>query len=307
MKTAKIEIFKPGVYGESKSRIWSNSEVLELVDNYDPNYRRAPVILGHNDYNGEKPAYGWVKSLEINDNAIVEAVIEFEDELEELIKKGRYKNVSIEVVKNIQDFDYNSEVEGPYLLAVALLGGSQPAVSGLKPVEFEIKELRKKDGIESISFSQDFISNLNDRNTNKKQAKKDDTINKKYKEQFMELEKLKEELEKERQKFKLEKEEFSKKVKEFEAKVAKYERDREIAEFIAENRDKITPALEEQFKKFATDLNKEQFEAYKEQFKQLIEQYDLSVLRKEVTGGENKKPEQEDFSTEALKDLEKLK
>jgi hypothetical protein len=90
----KIQIFKAGKYGESSNRVWNDEEVKQLKDNYDFNFRRAMVKLGHDGFlENEKPAVGWVESLSINDKGILEANVNFiDDEVKNI--KDKYINVS---------------------------------------------------------------------------------------------------------------------------------------------------------------------------------------------------------------------
>jgi hypothetical protein len=140
----RIEIFKAGKYGETAGRIWSDDEVRQMAQNFDPSFRRAPVKLGHDGLlDGEKPAVGWVKALNFNEEKkVLEADVEFiDDEIPNI--KDKYINVSIEAVKNIEKYDANAPMTGAYLLGVALLGSSQPAVAGLEPVKFSKENVER--------------------------------------------------------------------------------------------------------------------------------------------------------------------
>jgi len=327
MKTAKIEIFKAGRYGDNERRIWNDREVTELVENYDPAYRSAPIILGHNDWNGEKPAYGWVQSLEKNDKGVVVATIEYNDELEELVKQKKYKNVSVEVVKKIELYDLDSDKEGAYLLAVAFLGGSQPAVQGLKPVEFS-KE--KAEYVASIDFTIDSEpkkqteeqkeevkpTTTNVTKQEKQESFKNDTINKNEKGVNMtpeQVEAFKQDLQKEYEAKMAQLDEKFAKLEEKEKELQKQEfemkRKADIEAFITANKAKFTPALKEKFESFALGLDDKAFEAYKEQFKAMPD-INTEALQDEVTGGANESKKgitPEDFAKEAHEDLKAIK
>ena len=320
MKRAKIQIFKPGIYGQSPSRQWTEEEVKVLVKNYDEKYRKAPIILGHNDWNGEKPAYGWVKALSY-DNGIVVADIEYSDELKKLVDEKKYQNVSIEVVKNIQAYDNQAPVNGGYLLAVAFLGGSQPAVAGLEPVKFNIEDKQFVESFEYEGFivSQDTEHQETFTKPQNQTPQKNDTINENNdKGVFMtkeELQKLSAQVEQRAKELDEKFAMLAQKEKEFEAKVAKFEaeqkefkRMREIESFLNENEKHLTPALKEQFVSFAKKLDDELFESYKEQFKKSIENFSKDNLTGEANfaNTDSEDNDVEDFEAEALKDLEAL-
>jgi len=157
MKTAKIEVFKAGMYGQDEARIWSQEEVQDIIDNYEPDYRSAPVILGHNGWDGEeKPAYGWATGFSLNDNNILIADIEYNDDLGELVKNKMYSRVSMELTKKIEMYDMIGGKTGPYALAIALLGSNQPAVSGLEPISFSVEDKKFGVSIEFESKSENF-------------------------------------------------------------------------------------------------------------------------------------------------------
>jgi hypothetical protein len=318
MKTAKIEIFKKGRYGDSESRIWSDREVDELVDNYDTGFRSAPIILGHNSLwsETEKPAMGWVQKLEKNSKGIVEAIIEYNEELEELVKKKKYKNVSIEVVKKIELIDEEADKEGAYLLAVAFLGGSQPAVSGLKPVEFSADY---KKYASNFTFDADLNPQSEPQQKEQMQSeaqtvkeggeadpKKDDTIqhnNTQGAEMTVEQLKAKEtELAQMQADLSAKEAELAQKEEHFKAEAKK----REIAQFIADNQKKILPTEKDSIEDFMTKLDDDALEAFK---KQITARADLKIFD-ELTDGKNEDAHLDTdakFALQAKKDLDALK
>ena len=183
MKTAKIEVFKAGVYGDSEARIWSQEEVQDIVSNYDASYRNAPVILGHNDWDGkEKPAYGWATDFSINDENVLIAEIEYNDELGEMIKNKMYSRVSMELTKKIEIYDRVGGKTGAYALAIAFLGSNQPAVSGLAPISFSAEDGQNGESFEFVPEEPQeeapkvIIDDNSEEHFNTEIPEKDDTI-----------------------------------------------------------------------------------------------------------------------------------
>ena len=267
----RIHIFKSGNYGDSKARQWTNEELKQMVSNYDFGYRRAMVKIGHDGlFSDEKGAVGWVGSLEYKEDnkgrGNVYAVVDFKDEDIPKIK-DRYINVSVEVVKDISVYDKETDKQGAYLLGVALLGSSQPAVPELEPVQFS------KEGLEvyqtQIVFENDF------------------NITKYSKGDNMDIEELKRK-----------NEELQNKLQEF----AQKERAGQIEQFISANADKIIPAVKGELQEFCLNLSDEQLET----FKKIIDKMPKVAVFENMEG-EEPKPKDSDVIDKALEDLEIFK
>ena len=275
----KIHIFKAGNFGETSSRKWNNDEVKQLVNNYDFNFRRAMVKLGHDGFlEEEKPAIGWVKGLEVEDkNGVsnVYAIVDFNDnEIKNI--KDKYINVSIEAVKNIEEYDQNTDKRGAYLLGVALLGSSQPAVPSLEPITFSSE--KNTEGFKNIiSFENSFF----------KETKKDDTINKK-KELDMQIE------------------EYQKKVEELENRLQTFtekEKKAKISDFVSKFSKKIIPAVKDDLEAFCMNLEETQLE----EFEKILDKLPEVGVFKEIKDEEPKGKNTMSAYNEALKDLEAYK
>lgn len=114
--------------GEWNGKSITKDFLQQLVDNYDPLFFYAPVVVTHKE--NDKPldeAVGWVESLEL-DGDILYANIDPTPKFFELVKLGKYRNVSPEVYPNLMD-------KGPYLRRVSLLGADVPAQKGLPPIK----------------------------------------------------------------------------------------------------------------------------------------------------------------------------
>jgi len=130
-----MEILRPGHWND-----WDfpADYLRELQASYDPDVREAPITQGHPHPLGEeKPAYGWVKKLELRpfgddpdvDDISVWALVELGEEAEGWIEERKFPKRSVGIS---EDSPYPGI---PYLSHVALLGASNPAVSSLTEVE----------------------------------------------------------------------------------------------------------------------------------------------------------------------------
>jgi cytochrome c553 len=280
----KIQIFKAGRYGESSNRIWNDEEVAELQNNFDNSFRRAPVKLGHDGFlENEKPAVGWVEDLELN-NGVLEANVNFaDDEIKNI--KDKYINVSVEVVKHIEEYDKETDKRGSYLLGVALLGSSQPAVAGLAPVKFSKDSETKEENF--------YTTDLGIEKADLFQTKKDDTI---------QLNKQGEnEMQEKLEAFKKQNDELQKQLEAFKQK----ERVATVETFISANAKKIVPAVKDDMQEFMLGLDDKQMES----FKKIVEKIpEVEIFKNDLD--ETEEPQHKDVKSavdEAMKDLEVFK
>ncbi len=275
-----FQIFKAGKYGESESRIWTNDEVKQIVDNYDYNFRRAMIKLGHDGIlDGEKPAVGWVKDVYLK-NGVLYAKGDFNDDDIKNIK-DKYINVSIEVTKSIQSYDLDTDKQGAYLLGVALLGSSQPAVAGLEPLKFS-----KDSEIE-------MIGNITIEKSEFQKVKNFDNITENNEKDSK--------MEKELEKFQKQNEELMAELEKFK----KLEKRNQIEKFLNDNQKKIIPAIKDELLEFALDLSQDQMEKFQAIIAKMPE---IQIFNNDLENTEE--PENNttiDPAKEALKDLEAYK
>jgi hypothetical protein len=118
----KIEIFKTGTHKPMKGdpRSFSVSDLDTIVAKNVG--REVPLVVGHPKI--DDPAYGWAKSFSREGDILFAEIIEIDPEFEELVKAGKYKNVSIYLNPD------NT------LRHIGFLGAVPPAVKGLKSVTF---------------------------------------------------------------------------------------------------------------------------------------------------------------------------
>ena len=129
-----IEIFKAGRHtAQSGDTVeLTEEDLLACAGGYDPRLSEAPVVVGHPESNA--PAYGWVKSLKVENGALLAEFSQLDPEFQDLAEKGRYKKISA-------SFYSPGSKDNPkpgvwYLRHVGFLGAQPPAVKGLKPVAF---------------------------------------------------------------------------------------------------------------------------------------------------------------------------
>lgn len=131
---AKIQIFKP-VTGatsmEGVSTTLTAADLQAIATAYNPAVHEAPLTIGHPTH--DAPAYGWVRSLNFADGALV-ADTEQSDELGELVSQGRFKKVSASFYTPGAP---GNPTPGHWALRhVGFLGAQPPGIKGLKAVSF---------------------------------------------------------------------------------------------------------------------------------------------------------------------------
>ncbi len=96
---------------------------------------RVPLKFGHNDgqpLTDGQPALGWVSRVYIEGDSLKADFSDLPTSVYELIQTGRYKFISVELLKNVQA----GTRKIPWVLdAVALLGADQPAFGNLKDLQ----------------------------------------------------------------------------------------------------------------------------------------------------------------------------
>ncbi len=96
---------------------------------------KVPLKLGHNDeqpLTDGKPALGWARNLRVMGDKLVGDLTDLPKVIYEAFKSGHYKNVSVEILRNVQA---GTRIIPWVLDAVALLGADQPAFGNLKDLQ----------------------------------------------------------------------------------------------------------------------------------------------------------------------------
>ncbi len=96
---------------------------------------KVPLKLGHNDQQpltDGKPALGWARNLRVVADRLVADFVDVPKLIYDGFKTGRYKNVSVELLKNVQA---GTRIIPWVVDAVALLGADQPAFGNLRDLQ----------------------------------------------------------------------------------------------------------------------------------------------------------------------------
>jgi hypothetical protein len=133
-KLLGAEIFSTGTHN---SLDFSDSDLDAIVTAFDTlgSAARVPLKFGHNDVQpltDGQPALGWVQRVWKDGSKLLADFVDVPTVVFDAIKKGLYKNVSVELLQN---FNRNG-TSFPWVLdAVALLGADKPAVRDLKDLQ----------------------------------------------------------------------------------------------------------------------------------------------------------------------------
>lgn len=122
----RIEIFKTGTHKPMKgeARTFTVADLDSFVAASAG--KEIPAVIGHPKL--ADPAYGWAKGIERDGESLFANLDQVDPGFEELVKAGRYKNISISINKDGS------------IRHIGFLGAVPPAVTGLKPVEFSLDE-----------------------------------------------------------------------------------------------------------------------------------------------------------------------
>lgn len=118
-----FEVFRAGSYPQGDV---SEADLDQVVGSYDPAWHEAPVVVGHPQV--DAPAFGWVTKLQRRGKVLLARFSQVVPGLVKAVRDGRYKKVSIRLVK--------TKERGLYLWHVGFLGAQPPAVKGLAPIGF---------------------------------------------------------------------------------------------------------------------------------------------------------------------------
>lgn len=121
-----IEIARTGTFTDSAGReqTFTAGDLDAIARRYDPQKRDAPLCFGH-PQTDKAPAFGWVDKLKSEGGRLYASFSRVPDEVRELVAKGHYRHVSMSLMPDRVSLRH-----------VALLGAAQPAIDGLKAVEF---------------------------------------------------------------------------------------------------------------------------------------------------------------------------
>jgi hypothetical protein len=139
MFVKRIHVFRSGdqTSAQGVQRNFSDKDLQQVVETYDPSTHEAPLVIGHAGDNDSLPAYGWIKGF-AKQGGNLYADVAFTDTAKDLVKDGHYRKVSISFYS--PDSAINPHKGKWSARHLALLGASPPAVKGLEPFSFSEAE-----------------------------------------------------------------------------------------------------------------------------------------------------------------------
>lgn len=130
-----VEIFSAGTWNGDE---YTQADLDEMIRAFNDMKSTAqpPLKLGHNEqqhalFQDGLPAAGWVSSLYTKGSKLIADFVDIPAQIYELLLNKAYKKVSSEIFWNIE---FDGKKYNRMLAAVALLGGSFPAVNNLKDI-----------------------------------------------------------------------------------------------------------------------------------------------------------------------------
>lgn len=129
-----LEIFRAGTHKDSEGREWTftKEQMAASVAAYDPVVFAAPLVIGHPKM--EDPAYGLVKSINLDGDLVVAEPMDVEPQFAAMVNEKRFPKMSASFFPPTHSANPKPGVW--YLRHVGFLGAAAPAIPGLKMAEF---------------------------------------------------------------------------------------------------------------------------------------------------------------------------
>ncbi len=130
-----IEIFKAGTHATTsgESITFTPADVMAIAAGYRPQVREAPLVEGHPEM--DAPSQGWVDALQATpDGKLMMRVKQVNPKFAESLKAGRFKKRSAAFYRPGERG--NPNLGAWYLRHVGFLGANQPAIAGLRDIDF---------------------------------------------------------------------------------------------------------------------------------------------------------------------------
>lgn len=133
-KPTALQIFKAGTHTAEDGRVlsFSDADVQQIADSYDPALHEAPIVVGHPK--ADLPAYGWGKALQARDGVLFAEPQQVDPAFAEMVNAGRFKKISASIF--MPDSPGNPTPGKFYLRHIGFLGAQPPSVKGLKSATF---------------------------------------------------------------------------------------------------------------------------------------------------------------------------
>lgn len=138
-----VEVFAVGTWNNKTFKGEDLDSIVKAFNEFGKKRLKPYLKLGHDDKQPLKtdgmPSFGWVDNLRKVGKKLVADFINVPEKLAELMSKGAYRRVSVELYNDFKAFAEETldgvEKTFPFMLkAIALLGAETPAVTNLEDI-----------------------------------------------------------------------------------------------------------------------------------------------------------------------------
>lgn len=136
MKTnaALLHVFRAGTHTatDGKAYEFSEADIADLVDSYDPKLSRAALVVGHPKI--DDPAFGWAAEFSRDGGEVFATPEAVDPQFAEMVNAQRFSNISLSVY--LPESPGNPKPGHFYPRHIGFLGAQPPAVKGLQRPQF---------------------------------------------------------------------------------------------------------------------------------------------------------------------------
>ena len=136
MKTtaALLHVFRAGTHTatDGKAYEFSEADIADMVDSYDPTLSRAPLVVGHPKI--DDPAFGWAAEFSREGGEVFAEPEAVDPAFAEMVNAQRFSNISLSVY--LPESPGNPKPGHFYPRHIGFLGAQPPAVKNLQRPQF---------------------------------------------------------------------------------------------------------------------------------------------------------------------------
>lgn len=131
---ATLHVFRAGTHTatDGNAYAFSEADIADLVESYDPQLARAPLVIGHPKI--DDPAYGWAADFACDGGDVFATPEAVEPQFAELVNAQRFSAISLSVY--LPNSPGNPKPGHFYPRHIGFLGAQPPAVKGLQRPQF---------------------------------------------------------------------------------------------------------------------------------------------------------------------------
>lgn len=132
--TPLLHVFRAGTHTATDGNAYefSEADVADMVDSYDPKLARAPLVVGHPKL--DDPAYGWAAEFSRDGGEVFATPEAVDPQFAEMVNAQRFSNISLSVY--LPDSPGNPKPGHFYPRHIGFLGAQPPAVKNLQRPQF---------------------------------------------------------------------------------------------------------------------------------------------------------------------------